>query len=82
MVPPSIKRTGTNHNVSTDYPNLGLHSAAANGNVGLVKYALANGQPANAVLNGVLPIHAAASGGSEVVVRMLVESGADVNAPR
>lgn len=51
-------------------------------NAGLVQYALANGQPVNSVLDGVLPIHAAASSGNETVVRMLVEAGADVNSPR
>lgn len=49
---------------------------------GLVKYALMNGQPVNSVVNGVLPIHAAASSGNEAVVRMLIEAGADVNSPR
>jgi ankyrin repeat protein len=49
---------------------------------GLVKYALIHGQPVNSVLNGVLPLHAAASSGNETVVRMLIEHGADVNSPR
>lgn len=49
---------------------------------GLVQYALRNGQPANSVLNGVLPLHAAASSGNETIVRMLIEYGADVNSPR
>lgn len=31
-------------------PSLGLHSAAATGNVGLVEYALTRGQPINSVL--------------------------------
>ncbi|PWY97798.1 hypothetical protein BCV70DRAFT_45752 [Testicularia cyperi] len=64
------------------HPNLGLHSAAATGNIGLVKFALENGQPANSSLNGILPLHAACSGGSEQSVRMLILYGADVNAPR
>ena len=34
------------------------------------------------MLNGVLPLHAACAGGNEVVVRYLIEEGADVNAPR
>ncbi|GAA5823988.1 hypothetical protein JCM11251_003370 [Rhodosporidiobolus azoricus] len=68
--------------VSTDYPDLALHSAAANGNIGLVQYALSHGQPVNSVLNGVLPLHAAASSGNETVVRTLIEAGADVNSPR
>jgi ankyrin repeat protein len=63
-------------------PQLGLHFAAATGNVGLVKYALSHGQPINSVLDGVLPIHAACSGGNDLVVRLLIDSGADVNAPR
>jgi ankyrin repeat protein len=63
-------------------PHLGLHSAAATGNIGLVKYALSHGQPINSVLDGVLPLHAAASGGNDLVVKLLIQYGADVNAPR
>lgn len=69
-------------NLSFPVPHLGLHSAAATGNLGLVKYALEHGQPINSVLDGVLPLHAACSGGNEHVVRLLIEKGADVNAPR
>ncbi|KAJ7350355.1 hypothetical protein DFH08DRAFT_695778 [Mycena albidolilacea] len=69
------------YNVTTEC-NLGLHSAAATGNVGLVEYALTRGQPINSVLDGVLPLHAAAAGGNESVVKLLIERGADVNAPR
>ncbi|KAL7337369.1 ankyrin repeat-containing domain protein, partial [Rhodotorula toruloides] len=68
--------------ITTSYPNLGLHGAAANGNTGLVQYALSHGQPVNSILSGVLPLHAAASSGNETVVRMLIEAGADVNSPR
>lgn len=49
---------------------------------GLVKYALMHGQPVNSVLNGVLPIHIAASSGNDLVVQMLIDAGADVNAAR
>ncbi|KJA20007.1 hypothetical protein HYPSUDRAFT_93072, partial [Hypholoma sublateritium FD-334 SS-4] len=63
-------------------PNLGLHPAAATGNVGLVEYALNNGQPINSVLDGVLPLHAACAGGNVQVVKVLIDHGADVNAPR
>lgn len=45
-------------------------------------YALTHGQPVNSLLHGCLPIHAASSGGSVGVVRMLLDRGADVNAPR
>lgn len=45
-------------------------------------YALTHGQPVNSLLHGCLPLHAACSGGSLSVVRMLIERGADVNAPR
>ena len=64
------------------HPNLGLHNAAATGNIGLVKFALDNGQPHTSVLNGLLPLHAACSGGSEAVVRLLLGYGADVNSLR
>ncbi|KAF9653934.1 hypothetical protein BDM02DRAFT_3158602 [Thelephora ganbajun] len=69
-------------NVTTEFANLGLHSAAASGDYGLVRYAIANGQPINSVLHGVLPIHVACSGGDEQVVNLLIDNGADVNAPR
>ena len=63
-------------------PKLGLHEAAASGNLGLVEYALEHGQPINSVLDGVLPLHAACAGGHVQVVKVLIEHGADVNAPR
>lgn len=63
-------------------PSFGLHAAAATGNMGLVEYALARGQPVNSVLDGVLPLHAACAGGSEPVVKLLIDHGADVNGPR
>lgn len=63
-------------------PNYGLHLAAASGNLGLVKYALEHGQPVNSLVDGLLPLHAACYGGSDAVVRTLIEQGADVNAPR
>ncbi|KAG0085643.1 hypothetical protein BGZ92_008843, partial [Podila epicladia] len=63
--------------------NLGLHSGAACGNLGLVKFALDNGQAIDSVVNGVYPIHAASCSNANVaVVRYLIERGADVNARR
>ncbi|RDX47101.1 hypothetical protein OH76DRAFT_1484944 [Lentinus brumalis] len=75
-------RAEAKYNVTLDFPNLGLHSAAASGNLGLVTYALDHGQPVNSVLDGVLPLHVASSGGNDLIVRLLIERGADVNAPR
>ncbi|KZP14831.1 ankyrin, partial [Athelia psychrophila] len=46
------------------------------------QYALSHGQPINSVLDGVLPLHAACSGGNDLVVKLLIEQGADVNAAR
>ncbi|KAG7449559.1 uncharacterized protein BT62DRAFT_991743 [Guyanagaster necrorhizus] len=75
-------RLEAKYNVITEFPSFDLHSAAATGNMGLVEYALARGQPINSVLDGVLPLHAACAGGNEQVVKLLIEHGADVNAPR
>ncbi|KAI0785542.1 hypothetical protein C8Q75DRAFT_893756 [Abortiporus biennis] len=75
-------RAEAKYNVTLDFPNLGLHSAAASGDIGLVKYALEHGQPINSASEGVLPLHVACSGGNDLVVRFLIEKGADVNAPR
>ncbi|KAJ6593609.1 hypothetical protein B0H19DRAFT_1246354 [Mycena capillaripes] len=80
-MPPRTNKAEARYNVTTEC-NLGLHSAAATGNVGLVEYALSRGQPVNSVLDGVLPLHAAAAGGNERVVQLLIERGADVNALR
>ncbi|ORX80279.1 hypothetical protein K493DRAFT_186480, partial [Basidiobolus meristosporus CBS 931.73] len=59
-----------------------LHSGAANGNLGLVKFALDHGQSIDSVVNGILPIHAACCSGNFVVVKYLLDRGADVNARR
>ncbi|KAF9192647.1 hypothetical protein BGZ50_008354 [Haplosporangium sp. Z 11] len=65
------------------FQNLGLHSGAASGNLGLVKFALDNGQPIDSVLNGVFAIHAACCSNTNIaVVLYLIEHGADVNAKR
>ncbi|KAI1785873.1 hypothetical protein LXA43DRAFT_1035907 [Ganoderma leucocontextum] len=76
------QRTEAKYNVTLDFPHLGLHSAASSGNLGLVTYALDHGQPVNSVVDGVLPLHVASSGGNDLIVRLLIERGADVNAPR
>ncbi|KAI0686859.1 hypothetical protein BC835DRAFT_1378339 [Cytidiella melzeri] len=83
-MPPGSRaqRAEAKYNVVLDFPNYGLHAAAAAGNLGLVKYALDHGQPVNSALDGLLPLHAACHGGSDLVVRLLIEHGADVNAPR
>jgi hypothetical protein len=47
-----------------------------------VHYALRNGQSPNSNLDGVLPLHTACAGGSELVVQLLIDAGADVNAAR
>lgn len=36
----------------------------------------------NSVIDGVLPLHAACAGGNVHVVKLLIDYGADVNAPR
>ncbi|KIM74961.1 hypothetical protein PILCRDRAFT_79550, partial [Piloderma croceum F 1598] len=46
------------------------------------QYTLSYGQPINSVLDGVLLLHAAPSSGSHLVVKLLIEESADVNASR
>lgn len=70
------------HLTAIQVPSLGLHYAAASGDVGLVGYALNHGQPVNSVVDGVLPLHAACAGGNSQVVKLLIDHGADVNAQR
>ncbi|KAF8844617.1 hypothetical protein BDN67DRAFT_962526 [Paxillus ammoniavirescens] len=82
LAPSRNHRVEVRYNVTTDFPHLGLHSASASGDIGLVQYALSHGQPVNSVLDGVLPLHAACAGGSDLVVNFLIGHGADVNAPR
>ena len=81
LISPSIEQTSP---IDKDplVPNFDLHRACAAGNLGLVQFAINQGQPVNSVLAGVLPLHAAASGGNEQVVKTLILAGADVNAPR
>ncbi|KAG0022950.1 hypothetical protein BGZ81_008305 [Podila clonocystis] len=90
--PPSILSSAASTNTMTTLSkpaqskkvlNLGLHSGAACGNLGLVKFALDNGQAIDSVVNGVFPIHAASCSNANIaVVRYLIERGADVNARR
>ncbi|KIJ67526.1 hypothetical protein HYDPIDRAFT_25969 [Hydnomerulius pinastri MD-312] len=82
LAPSRNHRAEVKYNVTTDFPHLGLHSASASGDIGLVQYALSHGQPVNSVLDGVLPLHAACAGGNVLVVKLLIEHGADANAPR
>ncbi|GJJ10533.1 hypothetical protein Clacol_004760 [Clathrus columnatus] len=76
---PSRRETRNNAIPDPQYAFLGLHQAALSGNVGLVEYALSEGQPVDAVWDGISALHAAAAGGSEHVARLLIENGADVN---
>ncbi|KAG1812542.1 uncharacterized protein BJ212DRAFT_456393 [Suillus subaureus] len=82
LAPSRNHRAEAKFNVATEFPHLGLHSAAVSGDIGLVQFALNHGQPVNSVLDGVLPLHAACAGGNDLVVNLLIKYGADVNAPR
>ena len=68
------------------HPYLNIHSASYSGNFGLVSYAISSGVSPSAVLDGITPLHAAcasqANNNNEAVVNLLIELGADVNAPR
>ncbi|TDL14085.1 hypothetical protein BD410DRAFT_703950, partial [Rickenella mellea] len=49
--------------------------AAAAGKLGLVEYAIRHSQPVKSILDCVLPMHAAAVGGSVVVVLYFINQG-------
>lgn len=78
----SPSKLESKYGVVSDYTNLNLHQAAFTNDVGSAAFALRNGQPQNSVYKGTLPIHAASLAGSRDVLRMLIDAGADVNAPR
>ncbi|EIM21895.1 ankyrin, partial [Wallemia mellicola CBS 633.66] len=78
----SPNKIESKYGVVSDYTNLNLHQAAFTNDVGSAAFALRNGQPQNSVYKGTLPIHAASLAGSRDVLRMLIDAGADVNAPR
>ncbi|WFC98601.1 hypothetical protein MYAM1_001331 [Malassezia yamatoensis] len=66
----------------TSGQSLGLHRAAATGNVAMVLYALENGESPNTYLNGIAPLHVSACLGDTVVTQILIAYGADLNLPR
>jgi len=75
---PSDSRRPTNTNQL-----LGLHSAAATGNIGLVKFALDHGVAIDSVVNGFMPLQMACISDSNIaVVQYLIDRGADVNLQR
>ncbi|KAG2188645.1 hypothetical protein INT44_001400 [Umbelopsis vinacea] len=62
---------------------LHLHSAAATGNIGLVKFALDHGAGIDSVVNGYMPLQMACISDSNIaVVQYLIDRGADVNLQR
>ncbi|KAJ3049502.1 hypothetical protein HK097_009516 [Rhizophlyctis rosea] len=58
---------------------LGLHAACSDGDIGLAKYALDNGQAVDSLVQGLQPIHFAAMNGDAGVIRLLIRYGADPN---
>ena len=59
-----------------------LNSPLKLSSLGLVKYALSKNQPVNSVMFGLQALHLASASGNLAICKMLVEAGADVNAPR
>lgn len=57
----------------------GLHQAATKGDVGMIEFALQNGQSPNCIKDGVSPLHSAAWSGHEACAKVLLAHGADVN---
>lgn len=45
----------------------------------IVQFALSHRKPINSVLDGILSLHAASSGGSDFVVKLLIEQGAEAS---
>ena len=60
-------------------PSVGIHQAAYDGDIQVVKYHLADGADVNAKDNGWTPLHHAAARGHKEIVELLIAAGADVN---
>ncbi|KAI8992206.1 ankyrin repeat-containing domain protein [Pilobolus umbonatus] len=59
---------------------MGLHWAAMNGNIGLVKFALDHGVPVDSTVNGFVPLQLCCLSDSNLVIaQYLIDRGADVN---
>ncbi|KAJ2783671.1 Protein phosphatase 1 regulatory subunit 3B [Coemansia javaensis] len=60
--------------------DLGLHCAAARGDIGSICYALLGGQAVDSLRDGLQAIHVAAAQSDPAVVELLLQNGADANA--
>ena len=62
-------------------PDISIHDAAMDGNIEVLKQAIADGADVNAKNDsGLTPLHFAAWGGHKEIAELLIENGADVNA--
>ena len=52
--------------------HLGLRSTAANSNTWLINYTFSHGQPVDSILDSVLPLYAALSGGNDLVMKLVI----------
>lgn len=67
---------------NTTYVDLHMHSAVISGNIGMIRFALDNGQSIHSSVNGLQAIHVAAGFGQLAILKYLITRGANVNCRR
>jgi len=65
-----------------NHVDLHMHQAVISGNIGMIRFALDNGQSIHSSINGLQAIHVAAGFGQLAIMKYLVSRGANVNSRR
>jgi hypothetical protein len=78
----SAKSNINNVQINSNYVDLHMHSAVISGNIGMIRFALDNGQSIHSSINGLQAIHVAAGFGQLAIIKYLVSRGANVNCRR
>ncbi|ORX61040.1 hypothetical protein BCR36DRAFT_579105 [Piromyces finnis] len=75
-------KQSTNSPQNSNFIDLHMHSAVISGNIGMIRFALDNGQSIHSSINGLQAIHVAAGFGQLTILKYLISRGANVNCRR